>query len=210
MKSLISLASRVRVFATIAIVFALGGITIGAVQIANAAGRNITYHACLSRGVLSKVGTSTPSCAAGFKVISWNSTGPQGPQGLKGGIGPKGPQGLKGSIGLKGPQGNVGPAGPQGNVGSTGPQGQSGVASVQYISASATVPTGQILTKTVYCPSGTMATGGGVQSGDISSGLVYIESSYPYIVSGNALAWIVQLANASPDAVSPVFWAVCI
>jgi len=42
-----------------------------------------TYHACLLKGVLSKVGGASPTCIKGAKVISWNSTGPQGPKGAR-------------------------------------------------------------------------------------------------------------------------------
>ena len=62
-----------------------------------------TYQAGLSsKGVLSKVGTVTPTCAAATTVISWNSQGPQGD------IGPQGPQGAQGA---QGPIGNAGPSG---------------------------------------------------------------------------------------------------
>ena len=43
-----------------------------------------TYFACVTKGTLSKVGTTQPTCAAPSKLISWNSVGPQGPPGPPG------------------------------------------------------------------------------------------------------------------------------
>jgi len=71
----------------------LAGIVVGAVVTggvafgidAAASGSSTTYQACLStKGALSKVGTSTPSCKSGQSVITWNSVGPQGPAGPQG------------------------------------------------------------------------------------------------------------------------------
>lgn len=87
-----------------------------------------TYYACLSKtGSLSKVGTSSPDCDhKGSSVISWNSSGPQGPPGTAGASGATGPQGLTGSTGSQGPPGATGSQGPQGVVGPQGPQGPKG------------------------------------------------------------------------------------
>jgi hypothetical protein len=58
---------------------------------AGADGNNTTYYACVtSAGAISKVGTTSPSCARGSTLISWNQ---QGPQGTEGGAGPAGPTG---------------------------------------------------------------------------------------------------------------------
>ena len=74
-------------------------------------------------------------CTSAEKLISWNSTGPQGIQGEKGDqgekgvqgdkgdVGPQGLQGLKGDVGLQGVQGPKGDVGPQGIQ---GPKGDSG------------------------------------------------------------------------------------
>jgi hypothetical protein len=67
------------------------------------------------------------ACGAKEQSISWNQTGPQGPQGA---------QGPQGEAGLPGPQGEQGPAGPQGEQGPAGtfagtfesPNGQYGLA----------------------------------------------------------------------------------
>ena len=45
--------------------------------------RHTTYYACLTTSkTLIKVGTVTPNCKNGSQLISWNSTGPQGPPGV--------------------------------------------------------------------------------------------------------------------------------
>ncbi len=72
-------------------------------------------HACHARkdGVLRVIDPAAGgSCDAKKEIpLSWNQTGPTGPQG---------------AVGLTGPQGALGPAGPQGAVGPTGPQGPAG------------------------------------------------------------------------------------
>jgi hypothetical protein len=64
------------------------GLTLGVQALAT--GTSATYYACLKAGILSKVGTTTPTCGKGSKVISWNSQGPAGPKGQKGSTGPSG------------------------------------------------------------------------------------------------------------------------
>ena len=90
------LCSRVGPAAALGVAFVLGGATFSAVQIAGASNPGVTYHACLLKGVLSKVGGASPTCIKGAKVISWNSTGPQGPKGAPGATGAAGPQGSAG------------------------------------------------------------------------------------------------------------------
>jgi len=64
---------------------------------AGASGTNPTYYACLHAGTLTQVGKTFPTCTVvGAKVISWNSTGPQGVPGVQGVQGPAGAGGLNG------------------------------------------------------------------------------------------------------------------
>jgi len=56
-----------------------GGLAFGVA--ASATTPSTTYYACLAGGSLSKVGTVKPTCTLPAKLISWNSTGPQGPPG---------------------------------------------------------------------------------------------------------------------------------
>jgi hypothetical protein len=61
--------------------FLAGGTALG---VAKASGTNSStiYYACLVKGKLAKVGTTSPTCPKNGTVISWGSTGPQGPAGL--------------------------------------------------------------------------------------------------------------------------------
>jgi hypothetical protein len=53
-----------------------GGVAFGV----TGASTTTTYYACLAKGKLSKVGTTSPTCPSKASVISWNSVGPAGPQ----------------------------------------------------------------------------------------------------------------------------------
>lgn len=64
-----------------------------------------TFYACLHKGTLSKVSTSSHACKSG-KLESWNAAGPQGIQGVRG---IQGGQGVQGVQGLQGVQGAPGP-----------------------------------------------------------------------------------------------------
>ena len=96
------LRSRIGLAAGLASAFLLGGATLGAVQMAGASGKGVTYQACLStRGVLSRVGIKAPACPPGTSRISWSSVGPQGRPGAAGprrrarGARPRGGEGLR-------------------------------------------------------------------------------------------------------------------
>ena len=80
------------------------------------------YTGCfLPNGQLRVIDTAiTPTCFASEKMITWNQTGPVGPQG------PAGPQGAVGPQGAAGPQGSQGPQGP------VGPQGTPGVSQATF------------------------------------------------------------------------------
>jgi hypothetical protein len=84
----------------------------------------VTYNACVLNGVGAiRMVNATTNCTQLETKISWNSTGPQGPQGA---IGPQGPAGLPGTVGPMGPAGASGPMGPSGANGPVGPQGPVG------------------------------------------------------------------------------------
>ena len=86
-----------------------------------------TYFACLSGGTLTKVGTKSPTCPPGAKVISWDQVGQTGAPGVKGDTGAIGPKGDTGTVGSPGVKGDTGAIGPQGVKGDTGPKGDAGV-----------------------------------------------------------------------------------
>ena len=70
------------------------GLTVGVTNAVVAPASSVpTYHACLGRGTLSRVGTAHPQSPHGAVRIWWNARGPEGSPGPKGGIGPKGDAG---------------------------------------------------------------------------------------------------------------------
>jgi hypothetical protein len=76
---------------TVTVVLCLATFGITAAVTAGASSSPKTFYACLRGGTLSKVSTSTHTCASGYKLVSWNAVGPQGLQGPKGDTGPQGP-----------------------------------------------------------------------------------------------------------------------
>jgi hypothetical protein len=70
---------RIRIVAAVVVTAALS-IGVMSVMTAGATTPNATYYACLAKGKLSKVGTTSPTCSSKASVISWNSVGPPGPQ----------------------------------------------------------------------------------------------------------------------------------
>jgi hypothetical protein len=88
-------------------------------------GRGNVFHGCLSRSSGQvynvRINPSKPlRCHPGSMNISWNQTGPAGPQGSSGPQGPQGPQGAQGPAGANGNtvlHGSGAPASSLGNVG---------------------------------------------------------------------------------------------
>ena len=95
-------------------------------MLAGASSTPKTYFACLFRGTLTKVGTKSPTCPPGAKVISWDQVGQTGAPGAKGDTGAIGPKGDTGTVGSPGVKGDTGAIGPQGVRGDTGPKGDTG------------------------------------------------------------------------------------
>jgi hypothetical protein len=85
-----------------------------------------TINACYSNTTKVMSYLSTGSCPAGSTEISWNTTGPQGPQGKTGAQGAQGAQGKTGATGAQGAQGKTGATGAQGAQGKTGATGAQG------------------------------------------------------------------------------------
>jgi hypothetical protein len=97
-------------------------------------------HGCYKRsgGTLRVIDYPTVQCDSRAEIqISWNQTGPRGPQGVPG---PQGP------AGIAGPVGPTGPAGPQGEQGPAGPQGPAGVSAATFAFTPAPLPIGNELT----------------------------------------------------------------
>lgn len=87
-------------------------------------------HGCANKTTGALRILSTGTCKVTETAISWNMTGPQGPQGPQGAQGAQGPQGIQGPKGAQGPTGAQGPAGAQGPQGPQGPQGTPGSAAI--------------------------------------------------------------------------------
>jgi hypothetical protein len=104
--------------------FAVLALAILAVPIAHlASGPSNVLEACINpgNGGMRLVDAGTP-CHNNETRVSWNITGPQGPQGPQGPVGPQGPTG---PTGAQGPQGDTGPQGLTGPAGPAGPAGSS-------------------------------------------------------------------------------------
>src|ERR1022692_794594 len=123
---------RSRITKTVAFIAALlltGGIGIASASIPSSSG---VINGCYSRydGFLRVIDISKgQACQKGSTPLSWNQTGPQGPQGPTGPAGASGPQG---PAGASGPQGPAGASGPQGPAGASGPQGPAGASYTFY------------------------------------------------------------------------------
>jgi hypothetical protein len=102
-------------------------------SLAVASSHDDVYTGCLTNGGsvhnVSIGDEPTSPCNGNQTQITWNETGPTGPQGATGPQGPAGrtgQQGASGPPGHDGPQGPIGPEGPQGPAGPTGSGGLSG------------------------------------------------------------------------------------
>ena len=101
------------------------------VSIGNAVGGGNVYTGCLrtKHGEIINIAMGTEpkgSCKRKQMQVSWNETGPTGPQGPKGNRGPKGNAGPAGPQGDPGPKGTKGDQGPDGDPGPKGPDGDPG------------------------------------------------------------------------------------
>ena len=96
--------------------------------------------------------------------ITWNNTGPQGPQGIQG---PPGPQGIQGP---QGPQGIQGPQGPQGIQGPAGPTGLAGFQQLS-VDRDLTVAAGTHGTFISGCGGGFEIVSGAAYTGSVTGGV---------------------------------------
>ncbi|MBP9759781.1 MAG: collagen-like protein [Candidatus Pacebacteria bacterium] len=85
-------------------------------------------NACVSKiGLVRIIPDGSPvRCLKHERLLSWNTSGPQGETGLTGAQGEAGPMGPQGDPGTKGDKGDTGDAGPQGEKGAQGPAGPQG------------------------------------------------------------------------------------
>jgi len=154
-------------------------------------------------GLLRIVSAGT-TCGPGETAISWNQSGPQGPQGAKGTTGPQGAQGPQGAKGTTGPQG------------AQGPQGANGVLGYTVVTTPFTVPPDTVYRRGIGCPAGDVPVGGGANSGlatgptlathALAIASLQIDESYP-----TGSLWVTTVSNhASTGTTLHVVWfAVC-
>ena len=126
-KQMISLEARFRAFSRRRIVTIVAGaaLTTGAIAFAAIPGSSGVIRGCYVPNGGVRIIDAGAACRNNETEISWNQTGPAGPQG------PVGPQGAPGPVGSQGPAGQTGatgPVGPAGAFGAPGPQGPAGPA----------------------------------------------------------------------------------
>jgi hypothetical protein len=182
-------------------------------------GTSDVYQGCLRHDIGTiyhvQVNATTPAiCGRHDQPITWNQTGPQGPDGPQGATGPAGPQGAtgpagpQGATGPAGPAGVPGPAGPQGATGPAGPAGPPGLAGLTTYSQTNTSPDSTAAAVSIPCPNGGVATGGG---GSFDTGVtgVYIIQSKPIPATGTPTGWQVEYINTSGASQSITTYLVC-
>ncbi len=150
--------------------------------------------------------------------LSWSVQGPAGapgspgPTGQAGAKGDKGEQGEKGEQGLQGIQGIQGiqgPPGERGLTGSPGDPGENGVSGYEIVTGNVIAfPPGVNSSRTVLCPQGKRALGGGVSAG--VNGVV--TSSFPLDIPPfePGQLWAASVKNTSAtDSTDTQLWVVC-
>lgn len=176
-----------------------------------------TYQLVVMRG------PSVPASAT--FAVALGAVGPQGPrgdpgpsgaQGVQGVTGPAGPAGATGPAGASGPIGPMGPAGPLGPVGPAGPAGSGGGLSGWETISSGPFATGfgssvVATIRTVPCPAGKKALGGGFAAELWSAAPVgmYVIASQP--TGGTTSGWLVNIRRPATEAeaFNYFIWVVC-
>lgn len=163
------------------------------------------------QGAIGKTGAQGPQGATGAQgpqgaIGKTGAQGPQGANGTQGLSGAQGPQGAKGASGAQGSQGAQGPAGTQ------GPQGPSGASNIDVQTAVFTVPGNDSLTGlNAACPSGQVATGGGVSfSPGSSEAFITEDSPSAFAPNGAPNGWVGGLNNTNSLAQVLTVYAVCV
>ena len=128
--------------------------------------------------------------------VSVGAVGPQGAKGEKGDQGSKGPKGDKGEKGSTGPAGSAGPAGP------AGPPGLSGY---EVVAGGTEADTALAHSKTINCPLGKKAVGGGGWVNGYNGAGPTLIGSYP---SQDGAGWHV-FSTRSAGSLGIVGYVIC-
>jgi hypothetical protein len=166
---------------------------VGAVAI----GEDETIYACVKSNGDLRIVAGDGSCKNSESLLSWNTVGPPGEQG---------PQGDKGDTG------DTGPTGPTGPQGSPGPAGS---VNVQKVLSLFSIAPGQSRA-TVFCPEGSLATGGGyhITGYPIDWQQPYVDGSSPHVdaVTDLPVGWYIEAVNGTSGTfgIDGYLWVLCI
>jgi hypothetical protein len=164
-------------------------------------------HGCYTNkgGILSVVDPSAgQTCSSLQTPISWNQQGPKGDPGPQGSKGDQGPQGNSGPAGPQGPAGEDGTScvNPDGSLASPacqGPTGPAGTTTGTVVSGDTDVSDTDFKVKTVTCPSGKVATGGGYYLTGFVQPAMQITRNQPFADWGPSM---------DPTGRTPIGWRV--
>ncbi|HET8632079.1 MAG TPA: hypothetical protein VFL91_32020, partial [Thermomicrobiales bacterium] len=157
----------------------------GSAVVARATAPPAEIYACVNNnsGTVRIVGAKT-TCNKAETSLTWNTQGPRGE------MGPQGPEG------------------PRGDTGSRGQQGPSGISGYEVVFAGAMLPrssyAGDVQHKSVTCPEGKFAIGGGFNISP-REGIVVTESA-----PASNTTWSFGAVNQSPGEVGAGFYVVCV
>jgi hypothetical protein len=187
---------RTRTRSTLVLLVAAMGLVSVAVAYAGIPGDSGVIHGCFTNrgGILSVIDPSTgQTCSSLQTPLAWNQQGPKGDSGPAGPQGEQGPQGLQGEAGPPGPQGEPGPQG------DPGPAGPAGTTTATVVSADTDVSDTGFKVKTVTCPVGKVATGGGYYLTGFVQPAMQIARNQPFADWGPSM---------DPTGRTPVGWRV--
>lgn len=159
------------------------------------------------------------SCGNKEKQITWNQTGPAGPQGLPG---PQGTPGPKGDPGIQGPQGIPGPTGVPGQPGPQGAQGTSGISGYEIVEANSLFNnTERTKIASALCPAGKVVLGGGAEifpstaDNNHYSAPIFLQDSrpfFPLFSPTEPFGWYARASVIDPNYSYEwwlLVWAIC-
>ncbi len=158
--------------------------------------------------------SATTSHPATLTITFAGPAGPTGAVGAAGATGAQGPAGPTGATGVKGATGatgSPGATGAQGLQGAGGPAGTNGVSGYQQVTQSTPLPSNNIATFIIGCPSSKVVVGGGVSfptTGVSGTNLANVQmiQSFP----ASSTTWETVIANKSAVSFSLTFYAVCV
>jgi hypothetical protein len=171
-----------------AIVLLVGSTAAGATVTDRSSG---TISACVNKSThVLKLGNASKPCASGWKKVTWNRQGLQGPAGADGAPGIDG-------VGSAGPAGPPGPQGADGDPGPQGPQGPAGVIANQITSEKNLTLTAPGFARLFSVTLGPAETAGGtvnytIYADDGGSQRVTEHGTLQWIATANTITCVVQ------------------